>query len=175
MKKYSRSPRVVALDVETTGLSPNHGHRIIEIGAVAIENGRMIEEFHALVNAGRRISLAAQEVHGITDEMLVGHPPPEVVYPELHRFITGSLLVAHNAPFDISFLRHEFYRLGLSLNQSVVCTLNHSRRYCRGLSNYRLETVARYFLGALPFDRRRHRALDDARLVAQVWMALEGR
>lgn len=174
MKNDKWSSRIVALDVETTGLSPSHGHRVIEIGAVAIENGRMIKEFHALVNPGRRISRAAQEVHGITDEMLVGHPSPEIVYPEFHRFITGSLLVAHNAPFDIAFLRHEFYRLGLSLNQSVVCTLDRSRRYCRGLSNYRLETVARYFLGELPFDGKHHRALDDARLVAQVWMALEG-
>lgn len=167
--------RIIAIDVETTGLSPTHGHRVIEIGAVAIQDRRIVEEFHSLVFTARRISTAAREVHGISDEMLIGQPTPETVFPHFHRFISGSALVAHNAEFDMAFIRQEFYRLGLSLSAPVVCTLNLSRRRCRGLSNYRLETVARHLLGALPYDRQHHRALDDARLVAQIWMELVGR
>lgn len=163
------------MDVETTGLSPAHGHRVIEIGAVAIENCKIVEEFHSLISPGRRISPAALEVHGISDEMLIGQPTPESVFPRFHRFISGSLLVAHNAEFDMGFIRQEFCRLGLSMCSPVVCTLNLSRRFCRGLSSYGLETVARHLLGRLPYDRQSHRALDDARTVAQVWLALEGR
>jgi DNA polymerase-3 subunit epsilon len=172
MRSHRLPSRIVAIDVETTGLSPTRGHRVIEIGAVAIEGGSIIEEFHSLIFSGRRISLAARNVHGISDEMLIGQPAPEVVFPHFHQFISGSIVVAHNAEFDMAFIRQEFYRLGLSMNCPFVCTLHLGRRFCRGLSNYRLETVARHLLGRLPCDRQRHRALDDARIVAQVWLAL---
>jgi len=71
--------RHVVVDLETTGLSPRHGHRVIEIGAVAVENGAIAEEFSTLIDAGVPIPPEVQAIHGITDEMLEGQPPPEDV------------------------------------------------------------------------------------------------
>ena len=77
--------RYVTLDVETTGLSPRNGHRIIEIGAVAIEGGSISEEFWSLVSVDRKIPQKAQRIHGITDEMLDGQPGAKEVLPRLYR------------------------------------------------------------------------------------------
>ena len=100
--------RYIALDVETTGFSPRNGDRVIEIGAVAIENQGIIDAFSSLIDAGKRIPWQVQQVHGITNEMLEGEPAPDEVLPEFYEFIAGSILIAHNASFDIGFLRHEF-------------------------------------------------------------------
>jgi DNA polymerase-3 subunit epsilon len=166
------STRFVVLDVETTGLSPQVGHRIIEIGAVCLENGIETCAFHSLINCGCKIPPAAQRVHGICEAMLCNQPPPTSVYPEFHRFIKGAVLIAHNARFDISFLRNEFDRQQLPLINDSRCTLELSRRCLPGLPNYRLQTVARHLLGILPLQGRLHRALVDARLAARVWSVL---
>src|SRR5512137_2642794 len=107
----STPKRHIVFDLETTGLSPRKGHRVIEIGAVALENGEIVEEFATLIDAGVTIPATVQAIHGITDEMLDGQPPPEEVFPSFSHFIGESVLVAHNAAFDIRFLRHEFARL----------------------------------------------------------------
>lgn len=166
--------RHVAIDVETTGLSPARGDRVIEVGAVAIEGGEIVGEFVSLVAAGRPIPHHVSRIHGITDEMLRGQPRPEEVYPPLRAFIGGGTLVAHNARFDLAFLRHEFGRLGLGLDNRAVCTLVMARRRLSHLADHRLETVARHLLGSLPGAGRLHRALDDARLTARVWAAMTG-
>jgi len=171
MKRRKLPSRIVALDVETTGLSPTHGHRVIEIGAVAIEDGRTVDEFHSLINPGRRISSAAQKVHGITDEILVGHPDPELVFPLFHQFIRGSALIAHFAVFDMSFLRQEFQKQRLALNQRFICTLELSRCRFPELPDHKLHTVYQHVFGKAAAYRR-HRALDDARMVAEVWVAM---
>ena len=165
---------LVVFDVETTGLPPMLGHRIIEIGAVRLENGTITTSFHSLIACGRPISKGAQRVHGITDDMLRGRPPPEEVFENFRAFIGKSMLVAHNARFDRSFLRNEFGRLGWGLPNRMLCTLKLSRRLLPGLPNYRLETVARHLFGRLSADAMQHRALDDANLTAKVWLALEG-
>jgi len=118
----------VALDVETTGLSPQNGDRVIEIGAVAIENQSIIAEFSSLIDIDKRIPWQVQQVHGITNEMLEGEPKPDEVWSEFYNFITKSTLVAHNASFDVGFLRHEFALLGMSLNNRFLCTLKMSRK-----------------------------------------------
>lgn len=102
--KISSYQRYVVLDVETTGLSPRYGDRVIEIGAVAIEDGRMVEEFHALINIESPIPKAVQRIHGITDEMLIGKPKADEVMPRFLDFIKSSILVAHNARFDVGFI-----------------------------------------------------------------------
>ncbi len=163
---------IVALDVETTGLSPQRGHRVIEIGAVRVVNGELTEEFHSLIDCGVSISMSAQRIHGITPAMLRGQPPPAVAFGAFRNFIGHALLVAHNAPFEISFLQHEFGRLGWPLSNRFRCTLRTSRRRLHMLPDYRLETVARHLFGPMPAGIRRHRAIDDARLVARVWVAL---
>jgi DNA polymerase-3 subunit epsilon len=167
-----RTGEVVAFDVETTGLSPHRGHRVIEIGAVRIVNGAFAEEFHSLIDCGGSISMSAQRIHGITPAMLHGQPQPAAVFAAFRAFIGQVPLAAHNAPFDMSFLRKEFSRLGWPVPNRVLCTLEISRRRFRRLPNYRLETVARRLLGPRPQDTRLHRALGDGRLVARVWVAL---
>jgi DNA polymerase-3 subunit epsilon len=168
----ARTGEIVAFDVETTGLSPHRGHRVIEIGAVRIVNGAFAEEFNSLIDCGGSISMSAQRIHGITPTMLHGQPPPAVAFAAFRDFIGQAPLVAHNASFDMSFLRHEFGRLGWPLPNRFLCTLEACRRRLRVLPDYRLETVARHLFGQLPAGSRQHRAIDDARLVARVWVAL---
>jgi len=167
--------RTVVIDLETTGLSPFKGDRVIEIGALAIERGEVLSSFHTLVNVRKKIPWHASKVHGITDDMLIGQPSPENVYPAFFEFISDSLLVAHNARFDLSFLRHEFGRFGMSFANRSACTLQLARRRFPLLPNHCLTTVALHVLGCLPDDCRQHRALDDALLTARVWMAMEGK
>ena len=164
--------RFIAVDVETTGLSPMRGDRVIEIGAVIVESGAAAQEFHMLVNAGKRISMQAIEVHGITNELLMNEPGPEEAFPLFRAFIGDSILIAHNAEFDMRFLRHEFSRLGMALNNEHHCTMKMSRRRCPDLRNHRLETVYRHVVRGGIATQQTHRALDDARMVARVWMEM---
>jgi DNA polymerase III subunit epsilon len=166
--------RHVVVDLETTGLSPRHGHRIIEIGAVALENGAVVEEFTTLVDAGVPIPIEVQAIHGITDEMLDGRPKPEEALPRFREFIGDSVLVAHNAAFEVTFLRHEFARLKLGLPNRHVCTLEMSRRLLSRLPDYTLQTVYLHLFPDPDFLRQNHRALDDARLTAKIWLAMTG-
>jgi DNA polymerase-3 subunit epsilon len=164
--------RYVVLDVETTGLSPKNGDRVIEIGAVAIENQVNIAEFSSLIDVDKMIPWRVRQVHGITNEMLSGEPKADEVLPDFYEFIAGSILVAHNASFDIRFLRHEFALLGMSLNNRSLCTLKMSRKQYPHLPNYKLETVGRYLLGSSCMRMQRHRALDDAKLAAMIWLKM---
>jgi len=169
---FKFAERFIAVDVETTGLSIKRGDRIIEIGAVVMEGGSIGDEFQALICVKRRIHRAAQQVHGITKEMLLGQPLADEVMPEFMKFIADSTLVAHNARFDMGFIRHECLRFGMELTNPFHCTLKLSRRLYPKLQNHRLETVYRHLLGRMSEEVRCHRALDDARLVARVWMAM---
>lgn len=144
------SDRYVVLDFETSGFSVRRGARIIEIGAVILEKGSIISEFQTLVNCGKIISKQAEKVHGISYEMLFGQPVPEDVFPRFHKYISGCTLVAHNAAFDISFLRYEFSRLGLGIANRYLCTMRISRKYYPFLPNHKLETVAKHVLGSMP-------------------------
>jgi len=164
--------RHVALDIETTGLSPQRGHRIIEIGAVSIEKGCIKDEFCSLVRIDRKIGLHAQRVHGITDKMLRDQPRLEDVLPKFHMFLRDSVVVAHNARFDMEFLRCEFERISLDLNNRYICTLEMSRKLYTGLPNHKLETVYRHLIGKNVAHIQMHRALDDARMAADIWLEM---
>lgn len=170
--KISSVQRYVVLDVETTGLSPRYGDRVIEIGAVALESGRMVEEFQTLINIESPIPKAVQRIHGITDEMLIGKPKPDEIMPRFSNFIKDSILVAHNAKFDIGFIKSEFARLHKELSNEYFCTLAYSRKLYPGLINHKLPTVYRHLCGHISEDTRLHRALDDARLTAKIWMEM---
>ena len=163
------------IDVETTGLSTSRGDRIIEIGAATIEQDQIKDEFHSLINIGKRIPLAARLIHGITNKMLTGQPKPEDVFPLFNEFIQDSVLVAHNARFDIGFLMQEFGRLGLVLGNKYRCTLEMSRARYPRLPNHRLETVYRHLCGKSNGESQAHRALGDAKMVAEIWMKMMGR
>lgn len=90
--------RLVFLDVETTGLDPAKGHRIIEIAAITMENTQLISEFQSLVHVSYPIPMHVSKIHGITNDMLADQPKPEQVYPEVQDFISNSLLVAQSSP-----------------------------------------------------------------------------
>lgn len=164
--------RHVAVDIETTGLYPQRGARIIEIGAVAIEGGNCVAEFETLIGCRKEIPARAQKVHGISTEMLVGQTPPEKAFSDFLRFASRSILVAHNAKFDIKFLRYELGRLGLCLNNSYICTLKMSRKFYPHLPNHKLDTVCNYLLDEEDLNLKRHRALVDARLTAKIWLRM---
>jgi len=162
---------IIVFDTETTGLSPRQGDRIIEIGAVKLAHGEVIDKFDRLINTSAPISPHAQAVHGISKSMLRGQPEAQQVFGEFRDFIGNSPLVAHNAVFDVRFLRAEFEQLGYPLPNRIHCTLKLMRKRYPRLNSYKLEDVCRYLFGAL--DKvQSHRALDDALLAARVWLAL---
>lgn len=196
MMNVTKNNRIVFIDVETTGLDPRRGHRIIEIGAIAMENNQMINEYQSLVRVNRSIPPHVSKIHGITDDILCNQPTPEQVYPELKNFLSDSLLVAHNAKFDTGFLQSEFNKLNLSIHNQSICTLEMSRRRYPLLPNYKLSTVYRHLIGtngdmlqigdmmrkpegsaSCPRKDKiqQHRALTDARMVAAIWLAMEGK
>ena len=160
------------VDVETSGMSAARGGRVIEIGAVLLEDGRIVDEFTSLIDSGAAIHYGAYRVHGISAQMLAGQPIPHVIWPDFARFVGNAQLVAHNAPFDSSFIRHELALLGLQLANTWHCTVRLARLKLPQLPNHKLETVYRHLFGELPMGVQRHRALDDARMTARVWVAL---
>lgn len=158
-------------DTETTGLEPDRGDEIIEIGAVRIVNGRLLagESFEQLVDPGRPIPAASIPIHGITPERLRGMPRIEAVLPTFHAFAQGTVLVAHNAAFDMKFLRLLQPRTGLAFRQPVLDTLLLSAAVHPLQDSHRLEAIAARF--NIPVQGR-HTALGDALLAAQVLLRL---
>lgn len=169
-----REKRHIVVDVETTGISIMRGGRVIEVGVVAVENGGIVAEFDTLIDAGAPISDGAFRVHGISEAMLAGKPAPREAWRGFLEFVADAPLIAHNAPFDSAFIRHELARLGKRLPNRWHCTVRLARKHLPHLPNHRLETVYHHLFGPLPGGAQSHRALDDARLAARVWMALEG-
>jgi DNA polymerase-3 subunit epsilon len=104
--------------------------------------------------------------------MLIDQPQPEDLFPKFRDFIQDSVLVGHNARFDINFLRHEFQKLGLRLGNRCLCTLELSRKQHPQLPNHKLDTVCSHLLRGNDRGVRRHRALDDARLTARIWLKM---
>jgi exonuclease, DNA polymerase III, epsilon subunit family len=109
MDKRSFLNRIVVLDTETTGLNPQEGHRIIEIGCVELINRRLTgKRFHVYINPERIIDAGAIAVHGITNQFLDDKPYFSQIVDDFLAFIKDSELVIHNAPFDVGFINHEF-------------------------------------------------------------------
>lgn len=159
----------VVVDLETTGLKPGTA-AITEIAAVRVSNGKLIEEFHTLVNPGHHVPSMITRLTGITDEMLRDQPRIDDIFPQLQRFLGSSVLVAHNADFDVRFLDFDAQRLPSTplLNPSL-CTVRLARRLLPGLRSRALDAVAEH-LGVSCLDR--HRALGDARITAEVLLIL---
>ncbi len=175
ISRDAENDRFIAIDVETTGFSPLRGDRVIEIAAVAFDRDGIRREFQSLINAEKRIPFHAQQVHGITNEMLTGAPDPAEVFAQFQSFAKDCVLVAHNAVFDVGFLRYEFARLGMGFDKRYQCTLEMCRKKYSSLPNHRLETVCRHLFGREMDNVQLHRALDDARMVARVWMEMRKR
>ncbi|MBF0197120.1 MAG: 3'-5' exoribonuclease [Planctomycetes bacterium] len=155
---------VVVIDFETTGLSADCD-RVIEVGAVLVRDGQVVDEFSALMDPGFGLPYEITSITGITDEMLEGKPSPEELMPALHDFVQGKILVAHNASFDKRFLLAEMERAGIKMCPEVLCTMLLARRLVT-LHNHKLGTLASH-LGCN--IENAHRALDDARFTAILW------
>jgi DNA polymerase-3 subunit epsilon len=167
--------RQIFLDIETTGLDPAQGHRIIEVAAVEVVNRRLTgNRYHAYINPEREIDAGAQAVHGITLERLQGEPRFGDIAREFLDFISGAELVIHNAPFDVGFLNYELGMLELgrveALCNSVVDTLKLARDMHPGQRNNLDALCKRY--GVDNSNRTLHGALLDAELLADVYMAM---
>ncbi len=160
----------VVVDVETTGLSFKNGARIIEIGLVEIKRNKITRYFSTLINPGKKIPHKIISITGITPEMLLDKPAFEAVAPIILEFIGHRYLVAHNFPFDFSFLHGEFARLNIDLPQRGICTLQLARKFLN-LRHNDLDSLARHF--NLRFEKGRHRALGDAYVTAQAFIALK--
>ena len=159
----------VVIDIETTGLKPGPAV-ITEIAAVRVAEGRLTAEFHTLVNPGRKVPAAITRLTGITDDMLNDQPRIDTVFPQLHAFLSSSVIVAHNADFDVSFLNFDARRvLSAPLLNPSLCTLRLARRLLSGLRSRSLDAVAAHLGVACP---DRHRALGDARITAEVFLIL---
>jgi DNA polymerase-3 subunit epsilon len=166
--------RYIVIDVETSGISPLRGNRVLEIAAVELRGTEIVAEYTSLINVSCSIHPAAARIHGISPSMLCDAPGPEKVWAAFLQFVGRSPLIAHNAQFDTGFIRHELALLGLALPNKSICTLMLTRRRFPRLDSHRLESVARHVLGGIPDDCRLHRALGDARLTARMWLALNG-
>jgi DNA polymerase-3 subunit epsilon len=162
----------IAFDLETTGLHSTFC-QIVEIGAVRFRaDGTEVGRMEQLVDPGCPVPERAVAVHGITDDMLLGQPRIEDVLPEFVKFVgsSESILLAHNASFDLRFLSAAWNRIGASVpDHPVVDTLDLSRGRLRQLPNYRLETVNEHLHIT---DFTEHRALGDALVVKEVFLRL---
>ncbi len=166
--------RYVTLDFETTGLYPERGDRIVEIGAVEIVGRKPGESFHRLVNPERPIPEEVVRIHGITDEKVKDAPRFAEVVDELLAFLDGAAIVIHNASFDLKFLQAELARVErpFPADAPVVDTLDHARRRHPGERNSLDALCDRY--GIDRSERTLHGALLDARLLAEVFLAMTG-
>ena len=166
--------RHVTLDFETTGLYPERGDRIVEIGAVEITGRRVGEAFHTLVNPERPIPEEVVRIHGITDEKVKDAPRFAEVVDQLLAFLDGATLVIHNASFDLKFLHAELARAGRPFPEDapVVDTLSYARKKHPGERNSLDALCDRY--GIDRSARTLHGALLDARLLAEVFLAMTG-
>lgn len=170
--------RQIILDTETTGLEPEQGHRIIELGCVELINRRRTgRQYHQYLQPDRDIDAGAVEVHGITAEFLADKPRFADIAHEFLEFIKGAELVIHNAPFDVGFLDHELQRLGSSYGAlaeycTVLDTLGLARQLHPGQRNSLDALCKRYSVDNS--QRQWHGALLDAEILVDVYLAMTG-
>ena len=153
---------IVCFDIETTGLKVQR-EAITEIGAVVLKNGQITDKFQTFVNPGRRLTPEIIGLTGITDAMLADAPPPEQALAEFLKFVDGRPLAAHNAEFDIGFIRAGCRRAGLEFDPTYIDSLILAQNLLPELHKYKLDIVAEH-LDLPAFNH--HRASDDAGMVA---------
>ena len=156
----------VVFDIETTGFSPQNC-RIIEIGAVRVEGGKITERFSTFVNPGVPIPFRIEQLTGINDQMVLDAPGIEEVLPEFLRFSEGAVMAAHNADFDMSFIIENCKNLGIEREFTYVDTVGMARFLLPALNRFKLDTVAKAVNVSL---KNHHRAVDDAACTAEIFV-----
>ena len=166
--------RYIVLDTETTGLDPDDGHKIIEIGCIEILNRNITNNtFHKYINPNREIDVEASKIHGLTNSFLKDKPVFEEIYPELREYISNSPIIIHNAPFDIGFLQKEHSMTNVSddfLDNEIIDSLKLARKISPGKKNTLDALCERYSIDNS--DRTLHGALLDAKLLAFVYLKM---
>ncbi len=166
-----RDVTYVVFDTETTGLSPTQGDQIVSIAGVRIVNGRILtgETFSRVVNPGRGIPRESTRFHGITDQMVIDKPPLAVVLPQFKAYVADAVLVAHNAAFDLKFIRMRERESGVAFSNPVLDTMLLSSYVDGTPENQSLDAIAKRY-GIPATDR--HTALGDSLLTAAVLLRL---
>ncbi len=155
----------VVFDLETTGLS-NRTDRIVEIGAIKYSNGKVTDTFAHLVNPGMAIPSRASEIHGIYDKDVAGKPLIDDLLPQFLDFIEGSVLVAHNASFDVGFVKKALGRAGFAVPEKrVVDTIRLSKKAWPGRTSYSQANLASFLSIEV---KNAHRAEDDCRVCLEI-------
>ena len=156
----------VVFDIETTGFSAVTD-RIIEIGAVKVEDGKITDKFSTFVNPKRPIPFRITELTGITDEMVIDSPDIETILPQFIEFIGDAVLVAHNASFDVGFIEQNCKRQKIEADFTYVDTVALARVLLPALNRFKLDTVAKALNISL---ENHHRAVDDAGCTAEIFV-----
>lgn len=162
---------MAVIDFETTGLSPAQGDRATEIGAVILQDGKIVDRYQSLMNAGVRIPAYIQELTGISEAMIRAAPPVAAVMREVAEFVGDYPLVAHNAAFDGRFWDAELARIKRNRRQEFACSLLLSRRLLPQAPSHKLGALVEF--AQLPVAGRYHRALADAEMAASLLLRLE--
>lgn len=161
---------LVVLDFETTGLSPDMGDRAIEIGAVRLVHGEVVDEFQALMNPGFAVDSFIESYTGISNAELAQAESCAVVMAQFADFVGEDNMLAHNASFDKRFLDAELQRLPREYSGEFCCSLLASRRLHLHAPNHKLGTLVDYM--QLPVEGAYHRALFDAQMTAKIWLRM---
>lgn len=165
--KAAHTTVFTVFDTETTGLEPKTC-RIVEVGGIRFDLRGAIARFNVLINPGTPMPAEVTKINGITDAMLKGQPDAAHVMPDFLRFVGNSVLIAHNAPFDVNFINAELGRLALPLlGNTVVDTRIFAKELFPGLPKYALQDLASRF-GIKALDA--HRAEDDARVCMELFL-----
>jgi DNA polymerase-3 subunit epsilon len=158
----------VVVDVETTG-GKGENHRITEIGAVKVQNGRIVDKFQALLNPQRAIPPGISRLTGITQEMVASAPYFADIADDFESFMANAIFVAHNVEFDYGFIAREFARIGRAFRHPKLCTCASMRKLYPGHKSYSLDALARAY--DIPL-KQHHRALCDAEAAAELLLLI---
>lgn len=166
-----RVETVAVIDFETTGLSPQQGDRATEVAAVIVREGKIVDRYQSLMNAGVRIPAFIADLTGITDAMVRAAPPAAEVMLEVSDFVGDHPLVAHNAGFDSRFWDSELGRVGRTRAQDFACSMLVARRIFPQARSHKLGALVE--LARLPVTGRYHRALADAEMAASLLIHMQ--
>lgn len=157
---------IAVIDFETTGISPGMGDRATEVAIVITEQGRVVDRFQSLMNAGVHIPAFITQLTGISNEMVARSPNADTVMRDAARFVGSVPMVAHNASFDRRFWMAELARAGEPAPHAFACTVLLSRRLYPQAPSHKLGVLVDHF--GLPRTGQAHRAMADAEMAAEL-------